>query len=408
MRTLIRLLKTSPVFVPVLWVANLLLWLSDQLAQLTTPNPTDDGPSLLIVKLDLLGDYVLFRPWLRYLKNHPHYQHYRFTLLGSTAFRSLAETFDADLIDQFIWVDIYKLATQPQYRFGMVRQLRQRRYDLTLDPTYSRVLVLNDFLVAASGAPVRIGCVTDFTNIKRWEASWGNRLFTRLLPTQPGILFEAERYRQTFSALLQTNLGLLRPRFEADQLPALPMVLPKPYLLLAPGASEPKNRWPMQHVANVVQRIHHDFPDLNFVVTGVAAEQPLFDELRTALPSTITLTNTMGQLSVPGLVAVVAGARAVLANDSGTAHIAAAVGVGCVVPSRGKSLVRWHPYPVEIGPLSRTVYPPELSPFSPAVAAQAIALQADSPIPISQVGVDAVWDALWPLLGQNRTAATVG
>jgi ADP-heptose:LPS heptosyltransferase len=408
MRPLIRLLKTSPVFVPVLLLANVLLRLTDLLAVWTAPKPAEAGPSLLLIKLDLLGDYVLFRAWLRYLKQHPDYQHYRFTLVGNPAYRSLAETFDADLIDRFVWVDIYQLATRPRYRFGIVWQLRQRRYDVTLDPTYSRVLVLNDFLVAASGAPVRVGCVTDFTNAKRWEAAWGDRLFTKLLPMQPGIIFEAERYRQTFSALLKTELPLLRPVFDPAKLPALPMTLPRPYLLLAPGASEPKNRWPITHLAEIVQRVRTEFPAINLIVTGVAAEQPLVDELRAMLPDNILIVNTMGKLSIPGLVAAVAGAQAVLANDSGTAHIAAAVGVGCVVPSRGKSLVRWHPYPADLAPLSRTVYPPGLSPFSPVLIAKAADFQKDSPIPISRVGVDAVWAALRPLLGQDRAAPAVG
>jgi len=357
LKGLIRLLKTSPVLVPVLAAINALLWLTDRLAVLTAARRPVTPQTLLVIRLDALGDYVLFRQYLQLLKTAPPFGGHTLTLLGNVAFRSLAERFDADVVDRFIWVDIYRLSTRLAYRFRVVRKLRQLGVSAVFCPTVSRVLVLDDFLAAATGAPVRIGCQTDFVNLKRWEAWLGDRLYTRLLPRSRGLVFEGERNRRLMEALTGQPVEARRSRLRVEK--AAPVELPEQVVVLSLGAGQSFRIWPMARFAAVVAELARRFPACRVVLTGTADERPYARHLLALLPPALAaaVLDGCGRFTLPELIGVLHKARLLLTNETGMVHLAAACGTPTVVVSQGKSLVRWHPYPAGLADQVVYLYP---------------------------------------------------
>ena len=61
--------------------------------------------NVLIVRLDAIGDYILWRNVLAFIRHSAAYRSSRITVLGNPAWRSLAEGFDAALADEWIWVE---------------------------------------------------------------------------------------------------------------------------------------------------------------------------------------------------------------------------------------------------------------------------------------------------------------
>lgn len=392
----IRLLKTSPWLRPVLLAIDAVLWLVDTLSILTTRRQPSATPTLAILKFDALGDFLMLRAYVRHLRAHPDYRSYSFCLVGNSAFRQMAEFADADLFDSFIWVDIYKLSTQPVYRFQTGRTLRRSGFTMTFTPTYSRVLVLDDFMTRVCTAEARIGCVTDLANTAALEARWGDSYFTRLLPTDTGVVFEAERNRQIFSQLLGQSLPLL-----PLQLPGVSLTnvaLPDTFVILSPGAGAPDKIWPMSRFAEVLHTLHQLRPNWAILVTGTAGEAPLYHALTTHLPADMPVQSLMGKLSQGELIGVVQRARLVLANDSGIVHIAASVGTPCLSLSAGKSIVRWHPYPAAIAPRVRHVYPAFFDDWMHRLPELAPAVVAEAPVPVDSLTTDRVTQALRQLL----------
>lgn len=392
----IRLLKTSPWLRPVLLSIDGILWLVDTVAILTTHRQVPAKPTLAILKFDALGDYLMLRAYVRQLRAQPDYQLYSFCLVGNAAFRQMAEFADVDLFDSFHWVDIYKLSTQPVYRLQTGRKLRRLGFAMTFTPTYSRVLVLDDFMTRICNAEARIGCVTDLANTTALEASWGNRYFTRLLPTDAAVVFEAERNRQVFSQLLGQPVSLL-----PLQLPAVSVThvaLPSTFVVVSPGAGAPDKIWPMRRFADVLITLHKLRPDWSVLVTGTAGEAYLYDELKTHLPANLPVQSLMGKLSQGELIGVVKKARLVLANDSGIVHIAASVGTPCLSLSAGKSIVRWHPYPAAIAPHIRHVYPAFFDGWMHRLPELAPTVVAEAPVPVDSLTTDRVTQALRQLL----------
>lgn len=118
------------------------------------------------------------------------------------------------------------------------------------------------------------------------------------------------------------------------------LVGPRPYVVVHPGASAPARMLSSRGNAEIVRALVE--AGYRVVVTGGAAERYL-----TALVAGGLAVDLGGRTSLPQLAAVLAGAEAVIAPNTGAAHLAAAVGTPVVslyapvIPS-----VRWAPYRV--------------------------------------------------------------
>jgi ADP-heptose:LPS heptosyltransferase len=115
------------------------------------------------------------------------------------------------------------------------------------------------------------------------------------------------------------------------------------YVVVHPGASAPARAWEPDRNAGLVEALVS--AGRRVVVTGTADERPLTAFV--AGPQRPGVVDLGGKTDFAGLAAVIAGAEAIVAGNTGPAHLAAAVGTPVVslyaptVPA-----VRWRPWMV--------------------------------------------------------------
>jgi heptosyltransferase-2 len=143
-----------------------------------------------------------------------------------------------------------------------------------------------------------------------------------------------------------------RPRLQLDAAMAEAALArlglqPHSYYVFAPGAEYgPAKRWPARHFAELARSL--DAPAL---LLGSGKEAPLCDEISDAAGEGQCL-NLAGKTSLMDAFALIAQARAVISNDSGLMHVAAAFGVAQVAvfgsssplhtpPLNGNARVLW-------------------------------------------------------------------
>ncbi len=97
------------------------------------------------------------------------------------------------------------------------------------------------------------------------------------------------------------------------------------YLTVAPGASKPIKRWPLQAFADVINRVYDDYDHV--IIVGSIHEEKLCTELAKATRGARSMA---GKLDLLETCALVSGARQHLGNDSGLGHVAAGNGVPVV------------------------------------------------------------------------------
>ncbi len=94
------------------------------------------------------------------------------------------------------------------------------------------------------------------------------------------------------------------------------------YLVFAPGAEYgPAKRWPTAHFAALARQV-----DLPVLLLGSGKEAPLCEEILAGAPGG-RVRNLAGKTSLDQALGLIAGARALVSNDSGLMHVAAGLGV---------------------------------------------------------------------------------
>ncbi|MBC8137751.1 MAG: glycosyltransferase family 9 protein [Fibrella sp.] len=105
------------------------------------------------------------------------------------------------------------------------------------------------------------------------------------------------------------------------------------YLVANPAASHAVNRYSPERLGAMIAQVAALRPEMAWVVTGTASEQPLADAVVAATLSTLRggrVVSLAGKLSVKELGALLAGAACVVTADTGPLHIASAVGTPLV------------------------------------------------------------------------------
>ena len=307
---------------------------------------------MLIVRHDAIGDYILFRNFLETLSANPRWNKYKITLLGNSAFRDIAEKLDSKYVSEFIWVDNASLKDE-KYFMSLVARLKQRGFDVAVNPVHSRAYVY-DYLLHLSGSKKLIGSVGDIVGYDNEnEKKVGDNYYDQLIPIPTYSQFEFYRNRVFFQALTgEKDQTVLKLPFETS-----PLIDQSGLnIVLFPGAGIPARQWPASSFATLIDKIANAAPGrCRFIIAGGPGDSPLAREIA-SLVST-ALIDITGKTTLTELINVIGGSQLLISNETSAVHIAAGTGVPAVCVSNGNHFGRFNPYPQELADKIITVYP---------------------------------------------------
>jgi heptosyltransferase-2/heptosyltransferase-3 len=129
------------------------------------------------------------------------------------------------------------------------------------------------------------------------------------------------------------------PKQVARRLRLASLAADEPLALIHPAAAFDSKQWATENFARAAEHLHAR----GFRVVAVAArgEEAVIEILRRESRAPVT---AFSDLSLPEVVALAARAQVFLGNDSGIAHIAAAVATPSVVVFGSSHLGRWRPW----------------------------------------------------------------
>lgn len=225
----------------------------------------------------------------------------------------------------------------PQELNRFLARMRERRFDLAVQ-LHGGGRYSNPFLLRL-GARHTVGTRTaDAASLER---------------TVPYLYYQHEPLRALEVAGFA---GAFPVDLEARLLPAarpgsgLPPVLDQsnsqPLVVLHPGATDPRRRWPVARFAELAAACTAD--GCQVVVVGDDSETQLAEQiLQLAEPASVI--SLAGVLNMSGLVAVLSRSAVVVGNDSGPRHLAQALGV----PTVG---IFWAGNVINAGALGRSIH----------------------------------------------------
>ncbi len=283
--------------------------------------------SILVVRVDLLGDVVLSLPAVRALRRR--FPEARIDMLVQKSSAAILDGHpDIDKVlayDPHIWRQptTYLRPSQWHNALQILRTLREARYDLAISISGD----MGSILTRLSGARRRIGYARE-----------AYRFF--LTDPVPGGRYRIRQHETEYTLALARAAGA--DTEEADARPRLacsPAASERvtamlhnarstlghagPLIALHGGARNGQaKRWPTGHFARLAERLTVEM-DALVVLTGAKNEALLAEAIQRQCRS--RLINLVGKTSLPELVALLAASDLVISGDSGPMHIASAV-----------------------------------------------------------------------------------
>jgi lipopolysaccharide heptosyltransferase II len=288
-----------------------------------------DARNVLCVRLDTLGDVLMTTPAIRAVKEgHPDR---RVTLLTSTpganAGRLVPEVDDV-LVYDAAWLKWTPARRDASFDLAFVATLRERQFDAAVIFTvYSQSPLPAATLLLLADVPLRLAHCRE--NPYQLLTDW-------VKETEPaeGIRHEVRRQLD-----LVASVGLrpsherlsLRPSFEDETRAAAELrrrgLGPAPWVAVHPGATASSRRYPPELFARVVRSLVREH-GVEVLFTGSADEADLIAGIRAG--AGVHTHSLAGRLSLGALAAVIARAPVLISNNTGPAHVAAAMGTPVV------------------------------------------------------------------------------
>ena len=324
--------------------------------------PDNREKNLVVIRLDAIGDYVLFRNFLESIKHSKIYAHHHITLIGNESWKDLALYLDANFIDHFIWVDYKKFSKDFFYRGTKLKEILSFDFDVCISPAYSRRFFYSDWFVKLVNAREKIGSIGDTSNIKPWQKKRSDKWFHRLLAARETILFEFDRNREFFSQLLRVELAQLpsKPSILLDtECASNEMLLPaKPYAVMFIGSSGVSRKWPTESFAQVAIHLKHTY-DLDIVLCGGPDDKK--EAERCVASCGFVVKNLVGKTSLVDLLLVLKQAQVIVSNETSGPHCAVALNVPAIfVISNGNHFGRFTPYPADVTKNFHIIFHPDI------------------------------------------------
>jgi heptosyltransferase-2 len=208
------------------------------------------------------------------------------------------------------------------FAHGRLDWAARRRIAATLRDRFDTAYVLPNSIKAAlipwlAGIPRRVGY--------RGEGRW--LLLNRQLPNPGGrppmVAFYRALAGASAAADARPSLSFERAVLRAAANAA--GVEPGAYWAFAPGAEYgPAKCWPAAHYAELARRLHAS-DGLPVLLLGSGKEAALCQQIADAAPGACRVL--AGQTALMDAMALIAGARGLVSNDSGLMHVAAAFGI---------------------------------------------------------------------------------
>ncbi len=314
-------------------------------AHLASPNRIGprgrDGLSLLVIRLDGLGDVVLTTPLFRELKRA--FPGSSCTAVVQDAFRPLLVT--NPYIDEIIGLRPMQAARLPQRARSLLsmlllywNRLRGRRFDVAISPRWDVDDQLATFLCSLVDARDRVGYTEATSPAKQRHNGGFDAAFNTCLsvgPVQHEVLRNLEIVRALGGKVENTKLEIRLTHRDREFASRLLATVPVSTTVIAVGIGgrSPGRRWPLENYAESLTRMGKE-RGVQPVIICSHDEREEAGKLADLLPC--------GAVIVCGaplrkVCAVLERCALFIGNDSGSAHLAGAMNCKVLVVSRHPS-----------------------------------------------------------------------
>ncbi|QJW29905.1 glycosyltransferase family 9 protein [Helicobacter pylori] len=358
----------------------------DRLLTLTKPTPPPiRKKTLCFIRLDIIGDYILYRNFLPLFKKY--FEDYETTFIGNATIKNMATHCDSQYIDKFIFLDniywekylrigvngsrlsklkelLFFLPKFMRKRYEDVSNLRKESYEICINSSMFYFSTKEDAIIRHLIAENKVGvfCTHPIESLHkirlREQTEIRKSFYTHLFyPKEvPQFLYDSNQdfFQSFFKHFKGVDIGFVELELKlpiAFEYEKFKNILKPPYGVLNLGASDD-----FRVYKRFDEMIYFLNPDYQLVLCGNSKEdEKLADSILKRHKNTISLVNQTGLIEYLYLLK---NASFAMGNESSITHLSACLKIPhAFIVSSGLSSPRFHPYPKKVGPNIHMIYP---------------------------------------------------
>ena len=310
--------------------------------------------NILILNMTRMGDLVQSTSSIAGLRKQ--YPNACITLMVTSAFEEFSKkipcinkrvVFDIkQFVDredkkQMLWVDVYK------YLESILSELKDRNYDLLINLSHSKLSAfmisylkiknMRGFGCDANGDRVTLDPWMQYFGIEPFNRQLNPFNLVEIFTRSAGVAPEENPIR-----LLTAGDGIdsVSKFFEIDSANTEELLIG-----IQAGSSLEGRRWPPESFAKIADGLVENL-GAKIILLGVNSEKKLSEKIISLAKHKYGITDLTGETNVDQLTALVSRCSYLITNDTGTMHVAAAVGTTII------GLFFAHAHPYETAPYS--------------------------------------------------------
>ncbi|RDU71145.1 glycosyltransferase family 9 protein [Helicobacter brantae] len=301
------------------------------------------------MKVDAIGDYILFRNFLKPLSE----KFGKITLVANKGCQEIVEQCDMQFVDEVIYFERKKFTNNLWYRIGLLRKLRQKSFQALIHPTYGRDYCGED-LARNIIALKKIAPKGDCSNVIDFHKKRFERNYTDLLSNADGLMFEFDRNAEFISQICEIKdieLSIDFPEWDISC-----FGLSSQYVVFFIGASTSCRKWSVERLCDLAEVLRND---LEIVICGGFEEWERGERIKGQLNGR-NIKNLCGKTSLVELGLILQKSEFVVSNETSCVHLYMGLKdkKKIYVLSAGNTIVRFAPYPQKYSSFYRAIFHP--------------------------------------------------
>lgn len=314
------------------------------LTSLTSPSSQKAGT--LIVKCDDIGDFLVWQQVIPAIVQHAPKP---LVFVGNLAIKPLYENY-FDFADSVIWID-KKQWGDSNYRLSVYQKVNLIQAELAFTPLFTRNFIMDDLILAASGAPKRF--VWDrkfhayFPEMNLLDNHTGVQVNTET-PIKLEYFRNIEFVSKVFNVKMEEDFKVLFPDFKKYRT-----------LIVVPVASAGSKTWSAENFARTISAVINDFDKCILIAgpNGVEAANTICQ-----LAGSPKIINLVNQTQLYEAFAFIGEASVLLTLDTFASHVGVLTATNTVLISNGTNWQRFANYAPYVSTKFISIMPPHVDP----------------------------------------------
>ncbi len=288
---------------------------------------------VLLVNLSRMGDLVQMTPAAKGLKEQLGAEVSVLVYANLAEFaRGLAGVDHVLTLDEEPLVESFRdhdatLTQQYQALAGQVETLRRTEYDLICNLTHTLFSAILTYQLRGERKLGRIASRRDGQNVR---GAWMRYFYAAVTSRRLNAFNLADIHRRSCGVTqpagpMEYHLDRVAPEARESARELLKH-LPRPRIVVSPGASVRQRRWPAEHFSQLINALSRN--GILPILLGSSSEEELC--MQVAEGAEDQVLNLAGKTDLFTFAGVLAEADLAITNDSGPSHVAAALGTPVV------------------------------------------------------------------------------